>query len=207
MPLSKHNTNWFSSSQILIRTNTLESKRACRLPQQTGLKTCGSNSGHQREASAQSLFHPSTLRFPLNEVIAYFQFSMLQGRRKRKVRKEKPYHLARFALLRIPACSKSNNTNARLTAFALSLTLDPMFGIHSHKTSGNAQLLHLLRRTWKPSFFHSTSIPVNFSSHFIYQKLYLCVCVCVCVCVNASVCVYINVSICVLVCAIHLLIR
>ena len=119
----------------------------------------------------------------------------------------------------IPACSKSNNTNARPTAFALSFTLDPMFGIHSHKTSGNAQLLHLLRWTWKPSFFHSTSIPVNFSSHFIYQKLYLCVCVCVCVfvcvcvcvclcvCVNASVCVYINVSICVLVCAIHLLIR
>ena len=54
------------------------------------------------------------------------------------------FRLARFALLRIPACSKSNNTNARLTAFTLSLTLDPMFGIHSHKTSGNAQLLHLL---------------------------------------------------------------
>ena len=101
--------------------------------------------------------------------------------------------LARFALLQIPACSKSNNTNARLTAFALSLTLDPMFGIHSHKTSGNAQLLYLLRRTWKLYFFHSTSISDNFSSHFSYQKLYLCVCVCVCVlmlvCVCACACV------------------
>ena len=51
--------------------------------------------------------------------------------------------LARFALLRIPARSKSNNTNARLKAFSLSLTLDPKFGIHSHKTSGNAQLFRL----------------------------------------------------------------
>ena len=104
---------------------------------------------------------------------------------------------ARFALLRIPTCSKSNNTNAGLTAFALSLTLDPMFGIHSHKTSGNAQLLHLLRRIWKPSFFHSTSIPLNFSSHFSYQKLYLCVCVCVCVCVFVCVCVCVSASVCV----------
>ena len=44
--------------------------------------------------------------------------------------------LARFALLQIPACSKSNNINARLMAFAFSLTLDPMFEIHPHKTSG-----------------------------------------------------------------------
>ena len=35
--------------------------------------------------------------------------------------------LSGFALLQMPAYSKSNNTNARLTAFALSLTLDPMF--------------------------------------------------------------------------------
>ena len=53
--------------------------------------------------------------------------------------------LIRFALLRIPACSKSNYTNARLMAFTLSLTLDPMFGILSHKTSGNAQLFNLFR--------------------------------------------------------------
>ena len=69
-------------------------------------------------------------------------------------------HLARFAL-RIPVCSKSNNTNARLMAFALSLTLDPMFGIHFHKTSVTAQLFHLLKQNWKLSFFsqcfHSSS--------------------------------------------------
>ena len=29
---------------------------------------------------------------------------------------------------------KSNNTNARLMAAALSLALDPTFGIHSHET-------------------------------------------------------------------------
>ena len=60
-------------------------------------------------------------------------------------------------------------------------------------------------------FFHSTFVPVNFRSHFSYQKLYLCVCVCVCVnasvCVCVCMCVYINASVCVLVCAIHLLIR
>ena len=41
------------------------------------------------------------------------------------------------------------------------------------------------------AFFRSTSVPVNFWSHFCYQKLYLCARVCAraCVCVNASVCV------------------
>ena len=63
--------------------------------------------------------------------------------------------------------------------------------IPSHKTSGNAQLLHLSRRTWKLSFFRSTSVPVNFSSHFSYQKLSLCVCMCVCVCVCECVCMYV----------------
>ena len=57
------------------------------------------------------------------------------------------YTPSRTLRSQIPACSKSNNTKARLTAFALSLTLDPIFGIHSHMISGNAQLLHLLRRT------------------------------------------------------------
>ena len=118
--------------------------------------------------------------------------------------------LALFALLQIPACSNSNNTNARLVAFALSLTLDPMFGIHSHKTSGNAQLFHLLRRNWKLSVFHSTSVPANFRNHFSYQKLYICVwvseCVCVwvrvsvCVCVCVCVCAYVCVCVCVCVC-------
>ena len=91
--------------------------------------------------------------------------------------------LTRFALLQIPACSKSNNTKARLMAFAFSLTLDPMSGIHSHKTSGNAQLFHLLKIkwNWKLFFFHNTSVPSSFSSHLSYQ-LYLSVCVCVLVC-------------------------
>ena len=99
--------------------------------------------------------------------------------------------LPHFTILRIPTCSKSSNTKARLTAFLLSFTLDPMFGIHSNKTSGNAQLLHLLRRTCNLFFFHSTSVPVNFSRYFSYQKLYLCVCVCVLmlVCVCAFVCI------------------
>ena len=88
--------------------------------------------------------------------------------------------------------------------FALSLSLDPMFGIRSHKTSGNAQLLHLLRRTCKLFFFHITSVPVNFSRYFSYQKLYLCVCVCVCmlmcVCVCMLMCVCVRVCILMLVC-------
>ena len=49
------------------------------------------------------------------------------------------FPLMHFAVLVIPACSKSINANARLVAFALSLMLDPLFGIHSHKTSGCAQ--------------------------------------------------------------------
>ena len=42
-------------------------------------------------------------------------------------------HLVHYVLLLTPACSKSNNTNARLMAFAPSLALDPTFGIHSHR--------------------------------------------------------------------------
>ena len=40
----------------------------------------------------------------------------------------------------------------------------------------------------KTFLFHSTSCPINFRSHFSYQKLYLCVCVNANVC--AHVCVY-----------------
>ena len=40
---------------------------------------------------------------------------------------------------------KSRNTNARLVAFALSLALDPTFGIHSHKIFDTAQPCHLLK--------------------------------------------------------------
>ena len=43
------------------------------------------------------------------------------------------------------ACWKSNNTNARFMASALSLALDPTFGIHSLKTLDTAQPCHLLK--------------------------------------------------------------
>ena len=46
--------------------------------------------------------------------------------------------LVHYALLLTPACWKSNNTNARLVAFAPSLALDPTFGIHSHQTLLNS---------------------------------------------------------------------
>ena len=41
--------------------------------------------------------------------------------------------------------SSSDTYNARLMAFALSLALDPTFGIHSHKTLDTAQPCHLLK--------------------------------------------------------------
>ena len=53
--------------------------------------------------------------------------------------------LVHYALLLTPACWKSNNTNARLMASALSLALDPTFGIHSHKPLDIAQSCHLLK--------------------------------------------------------------
>ena len=40
---------------------------------------------------------------------------------------------------------KSSKTKARLMAFALSLALDPTFGIHSHETLDTAQPCHLLK--------------------------------------------------------------
>ena len=64
----------------------------------------------------------------------------------------------------IPACWKSNSTNARLVAFAPSLALDPTFGIHSHKTLDTAQPFHLLKPNWKPSSSHSIFIPTNIST-------------------------------------------
>ena len=58
--------------------------------------------------------------------------------------------LVHYALFLTPACWKSNNTNARLMASALSLALDPTFGIHSHKIWDTAQTCHLLKPNWKP---------------------------------------------------------
>ena len=53
--------------------------------------------------------------------------------------------LIHYTLLLTPACWKSNNTNPRFMAFSPSLALDPMFGIHSHKTLDTAQPCHLLK--------------------------------------------------------------
>ena len=73
-------------------------------------------------------------------------------------------------------------TNARLMASALSLALDPTFGIHSHKTLDTVQPCHLLKPNWKPSSSHSISILTNISTQFLLQSVYACVCVCVRVC-------------------------
>ena len=69
-------------------------------------------------------------------------------------------HLTHYTLLLTPACWKSNNTNARLTAFAPSLVLDHTFEIHSRKTLDTAQPFHLLKPNWKPSSY-SIFIPTN----------------------------------------------
>ena len=80
-------------------------------------------------------------------------------------------HLIHYALLLTPACWKSNNTNAKLMAFAPSLALDPTFGIHSPRTLDTAQPFHLLKPNWKPSSSHSIFIPTNISTQFLLQSL------------------------------------
>ena len=109
-----------------------------------------------------------------------------------------PLHCSVYALLQTPACWKSNNTNARLMASALSLALDPTFGIHSHKTLDTAPPCHLLKPNRKPSSSHSISILTNISTQFLLQSVCVCVCVCVCACVRA--CVRACVCVCVCVC-------
>ena len=87
-------------------------------------------------------------------------------------------HLVHYTLLLTPACWKSNNTNARLMAFAPSLTLDPTFGIHSRKTLDTAQPCHLLnlKPNWKPSSSHSIYAPTNINTQFLLQSLRVCMC-------------------------------
>ena len=103
-------------------------------------------------------------------------------------------HLVHYTLLLTPACWKSNNTNARLMAFAPSLTLDPTFGIHSRKTLDTAQPCHLLnlKPNWKPSSSHSIYAPTNINTQFLLQS----VCVCVCVCVHMSMCACMCMCVC-----------
>ena len=62
-------------------------------------------------------------------------------------------HLLHYAFLLTPACWKSNNTNARLMASALSLALDPTFGIHSHKTLDTASTLSSFKAKLKTFHF------------------------------------------------------
>ena len=75
--------------------------------------------------------------------------------------------LVHYALILAPAFWKSSNTNAKLMAFALSLSLDPIFGIHSHKTLDIAQTCPLLKPYWKPSTFHSISATANINTQFL----------------------------------------
>ena len=117
-----------------------------------------------------------------------------------------PTYLSEILNIYTPSCMLRSSSdscmleiqqyNARLMALALSLTLDPMFGIHSHLTSGNAQLCHLLKWNWKLFFFHSTSISVNFRSRFSLSES-----VSLCVCINANVCVCVLMLMCVFWCA------
>ena len=86
-----------------------------------------------------------------------------------------------------PHCWKSNNTNARLMAFAPSLALDPTSGTHSHKTLDTAQPCHLLKPNWKPSSFHSISVLTNISTQFLLQSVCVCVFV-VCLFFNNTLC-------------------
>ena len=96
--------------------------------------------------------------------------------------------LVHYALLLTPACWKSSNTNPRLMAFALSLALDPTFGIHSHKTLDTAQPYHLSKPNWKPSSSHSISAPTNVNT----QSQSVCVCVYVCACMCVHIMPYVN---------------
>ena len=95
--------------------------------------------------------------------------------------------LVHYALLLTPACWKSSNTNARLMVFALSLALDPTFGIHYHETLDTAQPCRLLKPNWRPSSSHSISAPTNISTQFLLQSLCVCVRACVRACIRACV--------------------
>ena len=97
---------------------------------------------------------------------------------------------------------KIQQYNVGLMAFALSLALDPTFGIHSQRTC------HILKPNRKPSSSHSISAPTNINTQFLLVIVYVCVCVracvraraCVCVCVCVRACVRACVRVCVCVC-------
>ena len=61
--------------------------------------------------------------------------------------------LEHYDFILTPACLKSNNTNAGLMAFALCLALDPIFGIHSHKTVDTGSTLSSFKAKLKTFLF------------------------------------------------------
>ena len=110
--------------------------------------------------------------------------------------------LVHYTLLLTSACWKSNNTNAQVMAFMLSLALDPTFGIHSHKTLDTAQPCHLLKPNVKPSSSHSISTPTNINTQIpsfwynhcmhVCTRAHSCVCECVCVRAHFHIIPYVN---------------
>ena len=75
---------------------------------------------------------------------AYFELKRVSSIRKFLTEDATKTLVTSYILSQLDYCNC--NTNARLVAFALSLTLDPMLGIHSHKTQGSAQPFHFLRQ-------------------------------------------------------------
>ena len=62
-------------------------------------------------------------------------------------------------------------------AFALSLALDPTFGVHSLETLDTAQPCHLSKPNWKSSSSDSIPTLTNISTQFLLQSVCVCVCV------------------------------
>ena len=86
--------------------------------------------------------------------------------------------LVHYTLLLTPAYWKSNNTNARLMAFAPSLALDDTFGIHSHKTLDTVYPWYLSKPNWKPSTLLTVFTPQLISIPNFWYSHSQCVCAC-----------------------------
>ena len=75
-----------------------------------------------------------------------------------------PAYLSKLLHVYTPSCTlrsssdthmlESNNTNARLMAFAPSLALDPTFGIHSHKILTLSSFKAKLKTFLFSQYFH-----------------------------------------------------
>ena len=85
-------------------------------------------------------------------------------------------HLVHYALFLTHACWKSNNTNARLMAFALSLALDPTSGKHDGNLShGKFSYSFLLARFQNPPFLRSLAVILNFPATTLVQVILITV--------------------------------